>query len=332
MDSKAHVFVSFVVYVRNHVAELPHWLERIGRLASARFETAEIIIVDDASADGSAATAATCCAKAGLAATILHLPHPHGKERAIFAAADRAIGDFIFEFDGPHVDYPLSLLEEMFERSRRGEEVLILSPRHATGVLRQAFYRIFNSFSRIEALIGEHRVILFSRRAVNALLSVEERLRYRKALIWLTGFRIMVLHFDPVGPATHDRRPLTERISLAVDYLITYTSIGLIVPLVISGGFLLFSAAIIIYALVSYFTNAHLASGWTSLMLFLSISFSGLFLVLGILCEYVAKLLQESTNLPMYTIQDVQRIAPGVPASPPAATATADDSALPVRT
>ena len=39
-----------------------------------------------------------------------------------------------------------------------------------------------------------------------------------------------------------------------------------------------------------------------SIMGFMSISFSGLFFLLGILSEYVTKILKEIINIPMYTI------------------------------
>ncbi len=310
MSSKAQVYASFVIYVRNQAGTIPEFIARMRTFAHDGFEQVEFIFVDDASLDGSAEVLARCSVEQGIHATILRLAHWHDKERAIFAGTDRAIGDYNFEFEGPWIDYPLDLLSEMFERSRMGDDVVVLSPDRARGLFRRGFYRIFNSFSHIEAVIGEHRVMILTRRALNSLLSINERKRYRKVLIWLTGLKVRTITFAPSNAGFTDSRTFGERFNLAIDYLVSYSSIGSLVPLAISGFFVLFSLGIIVYAVISYFVNSHLASGWTSLMLFLSISFSGLFLVLGILCEYVAKLLHESTNLPMYSISSVEHLRP----------------------
>ena len=63
------------------------------------------------------------------------------------------------------------------------------------------------------------------------------------------------------------------------------------------------SVVIGVWVTYNYFFLADVAGvGWVSIMGFMSISFSGLFFLLGILSEYVTKILREIVNIPIYTI------------------------------
>jgi dolichol-phosphate mannosyltransferase len=70
--------------------------------------------------------------------------------------------------------------------------------------------------------------------------------------------------------------------------------------------FLAISVFMIGYALFMYFFKQAIVEGWTSLMILVAFGFSGIFFILGMLGEYIGRILTETQNRPSYTIRSVE--------------------------
>ena len=71
-----------------------------------------------------------------------------------------------------------------------------------------------------------------------------------------------------------------------MDSFIYFTNVMEKTALVISSVFLIITILVILYVIVSFFTDSHLVSGWISLMGFLSLGFLGIFSLLTIVMKY----------------------------------------------
>src|SRR3989339_319359 len=302
MEFKEKPFVSIVVYLYNSSKEIEAFLKNISNIISSKFENYEYIFVDDFSQDGTYEKLIEVTKTMKIKVSIIRLARKHNKELALLAGADKSVGDYIFEFETPIIDYPTELINEMYNRTKKGYDVVTLEPTKRA-FFTKVFYFLFNKFSYIDYNVYTERIILYSRRAMNSILNINEKIRNRKALLFLTGFMKTNIRFSSINNNYRDTRKFFEKIQMAVEILVSYSSIGTKLPIFLSIIFILFSICASLFAVYIRYFKAGIVSGWASMIIFLSISFAGLFFILGILSEYISKILKESINIPLYTIQ-----------------------------
>lgn len=95
---------------------------------------------------------------------------------------------------------------------------------------------------------------------------------------------------------------------LATDSLILFTNTIQKLSLYISMCFLGLTVAIGVYAWVSYFSAHKPVEGWTPLMLFLSLGFFGVFLILTVTLQYLAVILRLVFKKRQYLIESIEKI------------------------
>jgi glycosyltransferase involved in cell wall biosynthesis len=301
---KHKTFASVVLYTRDDQEAVAMLLERVGPWFESHFELYEIVVVDDASV-GSEPRITQVATELGLNVVSILLARRHGLEAGIKAGLDRAMGDWVFEIDSVHIDFDLNVLEEMFNVGSQGYDIVTASG--DDGPLRsRLFYRFVNHCAELDTPLRSERVRLSSRRALNSMLAMREKVRYRKALYAVLGYRHHHLRYEQVGSSA-GRRPLRvdrETWSLAFDILLSFSGFGLRLAHRLSLVFGALSVAVICYAVTVFLCKEDVIQGWTTLTILVSGGFSGLFLILGILGEYLSRILIEVRGRPMYSVRD----------------------------
>jgi polyisoprenyl-phosphate glycosyltransferase len=302
---KAQTFVSAVVYFGDDGAEAAeHGLTTLHRYLAATFEFHEFVVVLDGPADATANAVATFAERADAPVTMLQLARRHGVEAGILAGLDRAVGDFVFEIEEVRRDYPLELLGELYERCAGGSDIVGAVTAGASRRSR-LFYRFVNRVSDLRTTLGTERLRVVSRRALNAMLALKEKVRYRKALYALTGLPYTTVTYEPQGEEglLPPRRVNRETVTLAFDILLSFSAIGLRVAFTLSIAFAAFSGLVLLYSVLIYLFARDVVPGWTTIMVIVSFGFAGLFFILGIIGEYVARILVEVRGRPVYALE-----------------------------
>lgn len=302
MQYKEKPFISVVIYFKNDENIVTSTLSALYHLLTNHFEKWELILVDDCSEDKTYCKLVETIKNFSGSVSILRLSRPHGKEMALFAGLDKSVGDFVYELETAIIDYEITLLLEMFMHSKKGHDIVTLSPTKKENFFSKIFYKLFNANSILPVTITTQRVALMSRRALNNLLSITERIRYRKALLTILGLNSMQIYFSPINGDFKVKESLSERFVTALFLLLTYTNLGLKLSITSAIFFLVFSIAVCIYTLISFFILKNTVSGWTSIILLTTFSFSGLFLLQTIIVQYLSKINQEIVRLPYYVI------------------------------
>lgn len=304
MKFKEKVFVSIVVYLRDDNDKIESYLDKIGSYFYNKFEFLEFILVDDFSADSTFEKSQKLIEKMGINGSVIRLSYRHGKERAFLAGLDKSVGDYVWEFESVAIDYPLGKLKEMFDKLKEGFDIISLRPKHDVGFYKKIYYYLFNRFSFINDPIYSERVSLITRRALNSVLDISEKLRYNKVILAFGGYPKVSIDFNPINKDYIDKRSFLEKTNTAFEHFVSYSYIGSRVPLIFSFFFFLFSIIIGMYAIYS-FVYKDIVRGWTSIICFLSFSFAGVFFILGITSEYITKILRETVNMPIYSIREI---------------------------
>jgi len=310
----ARAGLSVVVPVYNESVGLPRLHARLIEVArhlqQSRSLACEVVYVDDGSADDTLAVARDLPAD-GLDVQVVSLSRNFGKEAALLAGLDHArLGAVVFiDGDGQH---PPALIEKLVAHwLDDGYDVVYTAKAHRSnesatrrmGV--KTFYLLLNwgTRSKIPEDAGDFR--LLSPRAANALRQLPERNRFFKGLASWIGFRQMRIDYEPEpradGRSTWNLRSL---IGLSLNGLTSFS----VAPLRIATmlGLLLAAVALIYGLQIVYETVMYgeKVPGYPSLFVGVTVLGGVQLIMLGVLGEYIGKILYEIKARPVYFVAE----------------------------
>lgn len=310
----AEVGLSIVVPVFNEAGGLVALHERIGevarRLREARGLKCEVVYVDDGSRDATFQIARDLPATS-LDVQVVSLSRNFGKEAALLAGLDHArLGAVLFmDGDGQH---PPSLIETLVSHWLDGGYDVTytakLDRQNESWLMRSGvklFYRTLNWGARhkIPADAGDFR--LLSPRASAALRQLPERNRFFKGLASWIGFRQIRVDYKP-EERTHGRTTwnIFGLIGLSIEGLTSFSVAPLrlasLLGLLLAGSALVFGA-IILFEVLFYGVAV---PGYPSLVVGLMVLGGVQLLMIGVLGEYIGKILSELKARPVYFVAE----------------------------
>jgi polyisoprenyl-phosphate glycosyltransferase len=310
----AEAGLSIVVPVYNEAAGLAALHARLAEVAAAlgseRGIACEIVYVDDGSRDASLATALALPAS-GIDVQVVSLSRNFGKEAALMAGLDHArLGAVLFmDADGQH---PPQLIETLVAhwlddgydvvytaKAHRGNEPMLLR------LAIKAFYSLINWGARqkIPEDAGDFR--LLSPRAAAALRQLPERNRFFKGLASWIGFRQFRVDYSP-AERTHGRTSWSLRslVGLSVEGLTSFSvaplRIASLLGILLAAGALVFS----VWILIESFVYERTVPGYPSLIIGIMVIGGVQLLMIGVMGEYIGKVLFELKQRPVYFVAE----------------------------
>ncbi len=269
-----------------------------------------MVYVDDGSRDDTARIAAALPADP-LDVQVVSLSRNFGKEAALLAGLDHArLGAVLFmDGDGQH---PPALVDTLVARWLvDGFDVVYTAKQHRENEpwLRRlgvkAFYSLINWGARqpLPEDAGDFR--LLSPRAAAALRQLPERNRFFKGLATWIGFRQVRVDYDP-APRAHGKTTwnVWTLLGLSVEGLTSFS----VAPLRFASllGFLMSVGALIIGAwiLLETILFGKDVPGYPSIAVGLMVLGGVQLMMIGVLGEYVGKLLSEIKARPVYFVAE----------------------------
>jgi glycosyltransferase involved in cell wall biosynthesis len=307
--------ISCVVPAYNEALNLPAVLPAIGRQIAAMTDQFEIIVVNDGSRDNTLEVA-NALAVQHPEIVVLDLSRNFGKEAAITAGLEAAVGDVVIlmDADGQH---PTTLLPTMLEKWQEGLDVVyaIRRTRNDQSTLHAAltawFYRLVNWGSRVKIPRDAGDFRLMDKRVVAALVALPERNRFMKGLYAWVGFSNVALDYEPLPRQQGESSfGLRGAFRLALTGMLAFSTVPL--RLLTLSGLLLSLAAMlyIAWVLLEYFYWGIQVPGYATLVVSIMF-FSGIqLLALGIMSEYVGRIYDEVKRRPVYLLR--QRTGQGL--------------------
>ena len=305
--------LSIIVPVKDEDEAIPAFLERVRTTledlddpASSSFE---ILFVDDGSSDGTLAQLRRAHA-ADPRVRAVSLSRNFGKEAAVSAGLDRARGEAVVPMDVDLQDPP-EALSGMLAKWREGFEVVYgvrrnrerdSLPKRLTADL---FYRTHNwlSADKIPEHAGDFR--LLDRKVVDVIRALPERNRFMKGLFAWAGFRQAAVFYSrearQVGTSKFGYWKLW---TFALDGITSTSTVPLRVWSYV-GGFIAFTAlAYACFITVRTLVLGIDVPGYASLMV--AVLFLGglQLLSLGIIGEYVGRIMVEAKQRPVYVVRE----------------------------
>lgn len=234
-----------------------------------------------------------------------------GKEAAMLAGLEAAVGDYVAVIDADLQDPP-SLIPDMLNRIKTGEYDRIATKRidrkgepPIRSFFARLFYKLINKISDVKIVDGARDFSLMSRRMVNAVLSLKERSRFTKGIFEWAGFRTYWLSFN-----NNKRNKGTSKWSFfkllrySMEGIVSFSSMPLIVSSVIGVLLFVLSFIVIIAVVVKKVFFGDPVDGWSSLVCII-LFVSGLQqMCIGVLGSYLSRVFIETKQRPMYVIMD----------------------------
>ncbi len=295
------------------VARVVPVLEALDDPAARSFE---ILFIDDGSSDCTLERIRVANA-ADPRIRALSLSRNFGKEAALSAGLDHARGLAVIPIDVDLQDPP-DVIAPMLTQWRAGFDVVYgvrdnresdTLPKRLTADL---YYRAHNwlSSDKIPEHAGDFR--LLDRRVVEVIKSMPERNRFMKGLFAWAGFKSSAVLYHreerTVGATKFNYWKLW---TLAVDGITSASTVPLRVWSYVGGAVALFALGYAIFIVIRTLLSGVDVPGYASMMVAV-LFLGGLQLFsLGVLGEYVGRILTEVKHRPLYVVRDTIGGQPG---------------------
>ncbi|ALK10477.1 glycosyltransferase family 2 protein [Blastochloris viridis] len=320
--SPAAAGLSIIVPVYNEAANLPllhgRLLAQAASFARSRGLRIELVYVDDGSCDASLSVLRGLKSD-GVDLQVLSFSRNFGKEAALVAGLDHARnGALLFmDADGQHppemVEQLVSLwLDDGFDVAYTAKAHRRNEPALRRFFVRE-FYRLLNWGARhqIPPDAGDFR--LLSPRAAAALRRLPERNRFFKGLSSWIGFKQICVPYEPAerlhGMSSWSFKSL---VGLSIEGLTSFSvaplRVASVFGFIFAGTALVFGLTIMVEKLIWGIA----VPGYPSLMVAVSIIGGVQLIMIGVLGEYIGKILSELKARPIYFLaeHEVRAAAP----------------------
>ena len=298
--------ISIVVPVYNEEENIEHFVLSVEAVMEKLPYAYEILFIDDGSRDRSREILLELGKKDTHVQSIF-LARNSGHQLALTCGTDHADGDAVITMDGD-MQHPPELLPVLLAQWETGCDIVQTVRLTTEGVslfkrlTSKYYYRLLNAMTDVEIQEGGSDFRLMDRKAVLALRRYREHARFIRGIVGAMGFRKTTVEFVAHERfAGRSKFSLHKMISFALDGILAYS----VQPLRAAFYVGVFSAllAVLIFLHVLYETlSGETVPGWSTIVV-CSLFFGGMqLMMLGICGEYIARILQEVKNRPLYLI------------------------------
>lgn len=309
MERSNKIALSIVVPVFNEEQIIDDLVKRMSDAAKSITESYEIIFVNDGSRDNTLARLKEAC-KSDSRLHYIAFARNFGHQIAITAGMDYAKGDAIVTIDGDLQDPP-ELIPEMYKEYQNGFKVVYAKRSKRKGetwfklLTAKMFYRLMARLVSFEIPLDVGDFRLIGRDVLEYLKKMKEYDKYIRGQIAWLGFKSTYVMFErderKFGKTNY---PFKKMLRLAFNGITAFSDSPL--KLATQMGFIvcIISFLIGVYALYGYFYAHDTLPGWASTII--SITFLGgvQLLSLGIIGEYISRIINNVRNRPLYVIDE----------------------------
>ncbi len=303
--------ISIIAPVMDEEAAVPGFVARLTAVLDGLGETRgwEILFIDDGSRDATLAAIILAHA-ADPRIRAVSLSRNFGKEAALSCGLDHARGDVVVPLDVDLQDPP-EVIAAMLAKWREGYEVVYgvrrnrLSDSLPKRLTADLYYRAHNwlSADKIPEHAGDFR--LLDRRVVEVIRRMPERNRFMKGLFAWSGFRQAAVEYDREARAVGETKFNYWKLwQLAIDGITSGSTAPLRIWSYIGAAVALFALGYAGFISVRTIAFGRDTPGYASMMVAI-LFFGGVQLIsLGVLGEYVGRILVETKQRPVYIVRE----------------------------
>lgn len=298
--------ITIVVSVYNEEAVLNSFFNAFDNFCDILIWDYELIFVNDGSNDKSLLLLEQYAYR-NKRAKVISFSRNFGHEAAMIAGIDAASGDGVICMDAD-LQHPLECIPQIIGKFEEGYEVIsmVRLANKSAGLIKNVtskiFYKVVNVLSE-QANFEENASDFFaiSNRVANILKNnFREKSRFLRGYVQSVGFKKTTIEYvaaERAGGESH--YSLKKLWKFSVSTIILYSDLPL--KLGIYAGVLsaLMGIVMLIYTLFTYHSAP---SGYATIVILICFLFAVLFVVVGVIGEYIAVLFSEIKDRPIYLV------------------------------
>ena len=313
--------ISFIVPFCDEATCLPTLLKSlnafIGDLERKRPIRADVIFVDDGSRDGSSDVlrAAVRAQEPGFNIRVIRLSRNFGKEAALTVGLNAATADAVVLMDAD-LQHPLELvdgfldgwLDEGFDVVY-GYKQTVADEGWMRRLGRRWYYRTINARTDVEIPPNAGDFRLLTRRAYEALRMLPERQRLMKGLYSWIGFTQKGIPFRPAQRAAGKTKFSAVKLALlALDGITSFSILPLRLATWFGLALALISGGYGVWTIFEKYFFGIAVPGYPTLITTIAFIGAAQLIFLGIIGEYLGKVLVEVKGRPVAIVESDERL------------------------
>jgi len=302
--------ISVIVPVFNESENIDGFLERIIKVLEKTTNEYEIIFVLDPSEDDTEQKIRSKLLE-NSRIKLIKFSRRFGQPAATLAGIKNSSFEKIVFIDVDLQDPP-ELIFEMYENSKKGFETVLAKRRKKKGenplrkfISNIGYYLISKlSDTNIPINVGEYRMI--SRRVANEIIQLEEKEFFLRGINSFIGFSQKILEFDrePRSKGETKYNKFTGSLRIGLNGIFSFSTKPLHFITILSTISFIFSFVIfVLYLLLTFLKLFVFKYQFFIITLILLVS-SLIFFSLGIISEYLARIIPDIKKRPTYIIED----------------------------
>lgn len=297
--------LSIVVPCYNEEGNVELFYEEVQKVFKGKKIKYEIVFVNDGSSDNTLDRLTNIVDQKKQNIKVINFSRNFGKEAAMYAGLKEAEGELVTIIDADLQQRPELILRmiDILNENEQFDSVAAFQEVRKEGkvltFLKDTFYKVINSMSTVPFVQGASDFRTFRRKVVDSILELSEYHRFSKGIFSFVGYNTYYLPYE-----VEERNSGTSKwnffklFNYAIDGIVAFTTSPLRAPFYISIVTFLVG---FIYFIVALFKGV---SEFTVILLVMLFLFSLLFMVVGVIGEYLSRTYIQVKQRPIYIVKE----------------------------
>ncbi len=303
--------LSVVVSVYNEETALDQFYQETRKVLESLPWDWELLFVNDGSTDNSQKVLDSL---AGLDSRIkiISFSRNFGHESAMIAGLDYSTGDGVVCMDAD-LQHPPECLPEIVARMEEGYQVITMvrTSNASAGLIKNltssGFYALINWISDVYFEPNASDFFGISRQVAEVLKkNYRERVRFLRGYVQNVGFRKTSISYQArprvAGESKYNIRKLLR---FSFNTIMCFSNMPLKLGIFAGIFSALIGLGVLIYTLI---TRQGAPSGYATIVVLICFMFAMMFVIIGIIGEYIAVLFNELKDRPIYIVEEVKNL------------------------
>lgn len=299
--------LSVVVSVYNEEQALPMFYKATKSVLESLDWDYELLFVNDGSQDGSMAFLRRL-SQEDSRVKVVGFSRNFGHEAAMIAGIDHASGDAIVCMDAD-LQHPPECLVEIVKKLEEGCGVIsmVRTKNASAGLLKNltssGFYALINTLSDVKFQPNASDFFAISRQAAEVLRgSYRERVRFLRGYVQSIGFKKATIAYEAADRvAGESKYSIRKLFAFSVNTIMCFSNLPLKLGIYAGIFAALMGVGVMVYTLL---TRRGAPSGYATIVILNCFMFAILFVIVGIIGEYIAVLFSELKDRPIYIVEE----------------------------
>ena len=304
--------LSVVVSVYNEEAVLEQFYKEAGAVLESIGWDYELLFVNDGSRDGSFRIL-TELAGRDSHVKVVSFSRNFGHEAAKIAGLDHSRGDAIICMDAD-LQHPPRCIPLILEKFEQGFDVvnMVRTKNESAGWFKNlassCFYKLINVLSDVKFENNASDFFAVSTRVAQVLRdSYREKVRFLRGYVQNVGFAKTTITYEAgVRAAGESKYSIRKLFQFSVNTIVCFSNLPLKLGIYAGGMAAFLGVVVMIYTL---FTRGGAPSGYATIVILNCFMFAILFLIVGIIGEYMSILFAELKDRPIYIVAETRNLS-----------------------